>query len=80
MAGDVVTLETDPQAGEPLLLPVMRGGSRVACAPDLSEIRRHAADNLARLPEPLRRLEEFEYPIEIAPALSDLAGQVDHPS
>ena len=77
MAGDVVTLETDPQPGEPLLIPVMRGGVRVAPLPDLAAVRRHAADNLAQLPEPLRHLEAFEYPVEIAPALHELVAQVD---
>jgi nicotinate phosphoribosyltransferase len=77
MAGDVVTLETDLQPGEPLLIPVMRGGRRVAAAPALQDTRRLAARDLARLPEPLRRLEEYDYPVEIAPALHQLAAQVD---
>jgi len=77
MAGDVVTLETDPQPGEPLLIPVMQGGRRVAPPPALAEVRRHAALNLARLPEPLRRLDAFDYRVEIAPALHRLAAEVD---
>ena len=77
MAGDVVTLESDPQPGEPLLAPVMRGGRRLAPAPSLEVVRRHAADNLARLPEPLRCLEAFDYPVEISPALHQLAAAVD---
>jgi nicotinate phosphoribosyltransferase len=77
MAGDVVTLESDEQPGEPLLAPVMRGGRRLAPAPSLEAVRRHAADNLARLPQALRRLEEFNYPVEIAPALHQLAADVD---
>jgi len=77
MGGDVVTLETDPQPGEPLLIPVMRGGCRLAPPPALAEVRRHAARSLARLPEPLRRLEEFTYQVEIAPALHELAAQID---
>jgi nicotinate phosphoribosyltransferase len=80
MAGDVVTVEGDPQAGEPLLVPVMRGGLRVAPAPAFAEIRERAAANLARLPEPLRRLDDVDYPVEIAPALRALAEAVDHRS
>ena len=77
MARDVVTLESDLQPGEPLLVPVMRGGRRLAPAPTLPDIRRHAAANLARLPEPLRRLEAFDYPVELSPALHELAAEVD---
>ena len=77
MARDVVTLESDPQPGEPLLIPVMRGGRRLTQAPTLADIRRHAAANLAQLPEPLRRLEDFDYRVEIAPALHELAAEVD---
>ncbi|WP_018507989.1 nicotinate phosphoribosyltransferase [Thiobacillus thioparus] len=77
MARDVVTLESDAQAGEPLLVPVMRGGRRLAQAPSLPDIRRHAAANLSRLPEPLRRLEAFDYPVEITPPLHQLAAAVD---
>jgi len=77
MAGDVVTLESDPQPGEPLLIPVMQGGRLLAPPPALTEVRRHAAENLARLPEPLRRLDAFDYRVEIAPALHRLAAEVD---
>lgn len=77
MAGDVVTLETDPQPGEPLLAPVMRGGCRLAPAPSLDAVRRHAAGNLARLPQALRRLDAFDYPVEISPSLHELAAEVD---
>lgn len=77
MARDVVTLESGAQPGEPLLVPVMRGGRRLTQAPTLPDIRSHAAANLARLPEPLRRLEAFDYPVEIASALYELAAEVD---
>jgi len=77
MARDVVTLESDAQPGEPLLIPVMRGGRRLTQAPALPDVRRHAAANLARLPEPLRSLEAFDYPVEIASALHELAAEVD---
>ncbi len=78
MAGDVVTLESDQQPGEPLLVPVMRGGHRLETVPTLRAIRAHAAADLARLPEPLCHLtEDFEYRVDIAPALHELAAEVD---
>ncbi len=80
MAGDVVTVEGDAHAGEPLLVPVMRGGLRVAPAPTFAAIRERAAASLARLPEPLRRLDDHDYPVEIAPALRALAEAVDRRS
>ena len=77
MAGDVISLESDRQPGEPLLVPVMRGGQRLS-APTLADIRSRAAASLARLPEPLRQLQEpYDYPVEIATALHELAKQVD---
>ncbi|BBI99085.1 nicotinate phosphoribosyltransferase [Ferrigenium kumadai] len=77
MAGDVVSLEDDHQMGEPLLVPVMRGGRRLT-QPALEEARRDAADNLGKLPVHLALLEEGPaYPVEIAPALQQLAGAVD---
>ena len=77
MAADVVTVEGDAQPGEPLLQQVMRGGQRIA-AVSLEESRSHAAANLARLPEPLRQLQEpYAYPVEIAAALHRLAEQID---
>jgi nicotinate phosphoribosyltransferase len=78
IASDVVTLESDAQPGEPLIMPMMRGGKRLAPAATLADIRRHAATNLARLPELLRQLQEpYEYRVEISSALRDLAQQVD---
>lgn len=77
MAGDIIGLESDTQAGEPLLLPAMRGGRRVI-APTLEEMRSGAATSLARLPEPLHRLEDScDYPVEIAPGLRELARRLD---
>lgn len=78
MTADIVTLENDAQPGEPLLAPVMRGGQRIAAAATLADSRRHAAANLAQLPELLRRLQEpCDYPVQIAAALRQLAEQVD---
>ncbi len=78
MAGDILSLENDDQAGEPLIELVMQGGKRVAPAPTLAEIRARAARDLERLPEPLRRLEPgASYPVEVSEALSRLAAEVD---
>lgn len=81
MSGDTLTLLDDPQpasqSARALLAPVMRGGRRVPGLPTLDEARRHAASQLKRLPEGLRRLEPASYPVEIAPALRRLAEDCD---
>jgi nicotinate phosphoribosyltransferase len=78
MAGDVVTLDDDPQQGEPLLRLVMHAGQRLYPALPLSVVRQHAAAELARLPAHLRRLEvEPPYAVSIALALHELTDVVD---
>lgn len=78
IAGDVMSVETDVHDGEPLIRQVMQGGRRLAPDPTLAEIRERAADGLARLPEPLRRLEPgATCPVVVADALVRLAGAVD---
>ncbi|MGC2049560.1 MAG: nicotinate phosphoribosyltransferase, partial [Gallionella sp.] len=81
MESDIVTVEGDPQQGEPLIRPMMRGGKRLAAGAALADIRSHAAANLARLPEPLRNLQEpYAYEVEISSELYELAAQVDRES
>jgi nicotinate phosphoribosyltransferase len=78
MRGDILSIENDGQAGDPLMQLVMRGGRRVVPSPSLAAIRERAANNLACLPEPLRRLEPgASYPVQIGQALQRLAGDVD---
>jgi nicotinate phosphoribosyltransferase len=78
MAGDILTVESDQQPGEPLIVEVMRGGKRVGPAPTLAQIRERAAADLARLPEPLRQLQlGAEYPVKVADALKSLAQEAD---
>jgi nicotinate phosphoribosyltransferase len=78
MLGDILTLEDDPQEGEPMLHQVMRGGQRLGPSPALREIRQHAAAELSRLPEHLRHLQvDPPYPVAIAQSLYDLADAVD---
>jgi nicotinate phosphoribosyltransferase len=78
MRRDVLSLENDTQPGDQLIVPVMRAGKRLGAVPTLAQIRVRAAGELARLPEPLRRLErDFDYPIEVADALVALAREAD---
>lgn len=78
MAGDVLSLADDRQAGEPLIVPVMAEGRRLHPSPGLADIRARAAGGLARLPEPLRRLRPgASYPVEVADRLVRLAREVD---
>jgi nicotinate phosphoribosyltransferase len=81
MAVDVLTVEDDPQEGEVLLQPCLVAGKRLAPSPALSELRQKAAAQLARLPEHLRQLQvNPPYPVTIAPALQQLAQEVDRHS
>jgi len=76
---DVLSLEGDGQAGEPLIEPVMKGGRRLGPPPALADIRARAARSLERLPGPLRRLEPgVSCPVEVAEPLKRLAAEVDH--
>ena len=78
MIGDVLSVADDDQPGEPLIEPVMRDGHRLAPRPTLADIRAHAADNLDRLPAPLKRLEAAgDYPVDVSEALIALADEVD---
>ena len=57
---------------------VMHNGRRTAPPPSLNDIRARAARDLARLPEPLRRLEPgASYPVKVADALVELARETD---
>ncbi|MEK6527020.1 MAG: nicotinate phosphoribosyltransferase [Nitrospirota bacterium] len=78
IAKDIVTLADDPQEGEALVQPVMRGGQRLAPPSPLSELRERAATELARLPEHLRRLQDSPpVPVQISQSLLNLAKSVD---
>jgi nicotinate phosphoribosyltransferase len=78
MAGDTISLEGDDHPGEPLIQLVMRNGKQLESRPALSEIRARAARDLARLPEPLSRLQpDAAYPVEITQSVRRLASEVD---
>jgi nicotinate phosphoribosyltransferase len=78
MCSDILTLEDDPQEGEPLIQPVMRAGRRLNAAAPLTALRERARNQLARLPQGLRTLEKGpSYPVHVSAALCDLAKAVD---
>ncbi len=78
MCSDILTVEDDPQDGEPLIRPVMRAGKRLHASPPLAVLRERTRDQLARLPDGLRTLEKGpDYPVQVAAALRDLAKAVD---
>jgi nicotinate phosphoribosyltransferase len=62
--------EPVPPGAVTLLSPVMARGELLRPHPTLREIRSRAADQVAALPEPVRRLSgAAEYPVEISPVL-----------
>jgi nicotinate phosphoribosyltransferase len=78
MAGDVIGLEDEKIAGEPLVLPVMRAGRFVGPLPTLAEARERAAAELARLPAELQRLDDgYCYPVAVSDRLRALARDLD---
>src|SRR5262249_39017387 len=78
MGGDTISLADDRQAGEPLLVPVMREGRRLAPAQSLAQGRTRVAREVERLPKPLRGLAGAEpYEVTVVDALKRLAAEVD---
>jgi nicotinate phosphoribosyltransferase len=78
MRGDVLSLENDPQEGEPLIQPFMKDGTRLAPGKPLNKLREHAFEQIKRLPQRLRTLEQRgEYPVTVADAIRRLAHLVD---
>lgn len=76
--GDIITVEGDCREGRPLVDRMMQGGQRVASPPSLEDVRRYARLSLTQLPAPLRRIDRADpYDVRIAPALTELAEQVD---
>lgn len=74
---DIVTLEGDPQEGEALLVPVMRGGRPLQEDTALPELRARVAQQLAELPPTLLSLEGgAPYPVEISESVRKLAKEI----
>ncbi|HZL30786.1 MAG TPA: nicotinate phosphoribosyltransferase [Pseudolabrys sp.] len=78
MRGDILSVESDTQQGEKLIVPAMRGGKRVGRSPTLADIRARAKAELARLPEALAQLQPGAgYAVEVADALKALVKEAD---
>ncbi len=78
MAGDVLALADAVAQGEPLLEPCMHSGRRIGATPALAEIRHRTAQQLARLPAPLRaRRPAAPYPVKVDPGLKALVRRMD---
>lgn len=76
---DHVSLESSPEPGRPLLIPVMLQGRRTQPSELLATIRERAAAQLAALPASCRSLNAAEalYEVRISDALRDLAARID---
>jgi nicotinate phosphoribosyltransferase len=77
---DVITLRHEtavPPDAEALLQPVMQAGRLVAPLPSLAQARARHAEEMARLPEACRRVQDgAPYAVRLSPALATLQEQV----
>ena len=76
---DQVALVSEASPGEPLLVPVMAEGRRLAPPPALAESRDYCARELRALPAQVLELGSGAavYPVRISAALQALAAQLD---
>jgi len=78
MQADVITVEGDTQAGEPLIEPVMRSGRRLQPVEPLAQARERVARQRNLLPVHLRTLGSHPpYSVRISPALEELIRRTD---
>jgi len=78
--GDLLTLASDTRdAGEALIVPVMRKGKRIDPVETLHAIRERSTAQLACLPNHLKGLaaSPVRYPVKMSAGLKALAEQVD---
>jgi nicotinate phosphoribosyltransferase len=72
-AGDTIGQPDEELGGEPLLVPVMKNGRRLAQHhPDLQASRNWARQQIDRLPPQLRSLEPtgWSYPVDVSPRIT----------
>ena len=75
---DIITLwDEKVDDAKPLLIPVIIKGEIVYDFPDIKEIRKYCAEQLAALPEKYRRLRNSEaYPVKISEKLRNLRDEL----
>ena len=78
MTGDCLGLEGHRHTGEPLLIPVMANGRRLAPRESLDSVRQRTAQQLAALPPALAANRTSPpYRVTIAPEVQTLAAELD---
>jgi nicotinate phosphoribosyltransferase len=79
LAGDTIARRDETLPGEALLRPVMRGGRRVASPEAVTAAQGRFLEELARLPERHKVLENPpEYPVYLSRALEETQDRVIH--
>lgn len=77
-AGDMIALETEICAGQPLLRLVMQNGRRSGRDAHLAELRDRAERSVAALPKRLTSISEAAaYDVEVSTGVRELAAAVD---
>ncbi|WP_169976977.1 nicotinate phosphoribosyltransferase [Tautonia rosea] len=78
-SGDCVTRFDESADGEPLLIPLLRGGELVQPLPGLDTIRSRCADQIASLPDALLSLDaQNDYPVSFSRSLTSEADRIAH--
>ncbi len=78
IAGDILALSHEKAEAEPLLVPVMREGKRLASPRPLPALREFTASQLSRLPDRLRTLERSEpFEASVSASLRECAQALD---
>ena len=75
---DVISLwDENIEDSEPLLVPVVRNGELVYSFRDMAAMQATAKTEMAKLPEPYKRLAKAEkYPVVLSPGLEDLLEEL----
>lgn len=77
LSGDTLALAGEPVAGEPLLEPAIRAGTRVSPAVALPELQARARAGREALPEAIRRLRDpASLAVGLSPAVAALSASV----